>query len=72
MFEQKVIRERYDERGRCYYGLYSDGYEFERIWDDSYKGGEVPYYAIERMHGKRTYEREGDKVLFKLSPSQFV
>ena len=54
-----------DEKQRIIFASFSDGYSFERTFDENYKNGEIPYYVIEYENGKKVYEREGDVILFE-------
>ncbi len=60
----EIGRVKVDEKDRVIFAIYPDGWMFERTFDDDYKNGEIPYHVIERMNGKKIYEREGDTVLF--------
>lgn len=52
-----------DEKGRVIAEAYSDGWSFEREFDDNYKNGEVPAIVREYTDGKLTYHREYDKEI---------
>ena len=63
MYELYPVFIQRDEKGRIIAEKYSDGWSFEREFDDNYKNGEVPAIVREYTDGKLTYHREYDKEI---------
>lgn len=59
--------EEFDEKGRSTFVAYENGETVERLFDDSYKNGEVPCYVIESKYGKPYYIRDGDEVILDIN-----
>ena len=55
----------YDDKNRTISETYSDGFSYERIYDDDWDMY-IPAHVIEYEHGKKVYERHyNDEVYYK-------
>lgn len=60
--ESYIIFDERDNKGRSVRYLASDGWGYERIFDDDWDM-QIPAEVIETTHGRITYERHYDSVV---------